>query len=109
MPSIDSKNNFAALREKILSRSGKDYWRSVEEYVDAPEFSDLIKQEYPEHAEEWESGLSRRNFVRVMGASLALAGLSGCVIQPPERIVPYVHANEDQLPGKALYFATAMT
>ncbi|MEP7076447.1 MAG: TAT-variant-translocated molybdopterin oxidoreductase [Acidobacteriota bacterium] len=109
MPSIDSKNNFAALREKILSKSGKDYWRSVEEYVDAPEFRDFVELEYPEHAEEWESGLSRRNFVKVMGASLALAGLSGCVMQPPERIVPNVRPNEDQLPGKPLYFATAMS
>ena len=109
MPSIDSKSNFASLREKILSQSGKDYWRSLEEYADTPEFREFVEQEYPAQAEEWESGLSRRNFVKVMGASLALAGLSGCVIQPPERIVPYVRPNEDQLPGKPLYFATAMT
>src|SRR5215470_12390396 len=109
MPSIDGKNNFALLREKILGQSGKEYWRSVEEFVDSPEFAEYVKYEHPEQADTWDSSLSRRNFVKVMGASLALAGLSGCVIQPPERIVPYVKANEDQLPGKPLYFATAMT
>ena len=109
MPSQDSKHNFSALRDKVLGSSGKEYWRSVEEFVDAPEFEDFIKQEYPEQIETWDDGLSRRNFIKVMGASLALAGLSGCVIQPPEKIVPYVRPQEDILPGKPLFFATAMT
>ncbi|REJ79408.1 MAG: 4Fe-4S dicluster domain-containing protein [Acidobacteria bacterium] len=109
MPSKDSSTNFASLKEKILAKSGKEYWRSVEEYVDAPEFEDFVKQEYPAHAEEWDSSLSRRNFVKVMGASLALAGLSGCVIQPAEKIVPYVNQPEGLVPGKPLFYATAMT
>src|SRR6476620_10233542 len=109
MPSKDSNTNFALLRKRILEQNGKQYWRSVEEFVDAPEFAELVKQEYPSHAEEWDNSLSRRNFIKVMGASLALAGLSGCVIQPPEKIVPYVRPQEDQLPGKPLFFATAMT
>ncbi|MGI8555545.1 MAG: TAT-variant-translocated molybdopterin oxidoreductase [Pyrinomonadaceae bacterium] len=109
MPSKDSKTNFALLRDKILEKSGKDYWRSVEEFVDAPEFEEFVSREYPQHAEEWESGLSRRNFIKVMGASLALAGLSGCVIQPPEKIIPYVRQPEEIVPGKPLFFATAMT
>lgn len=109
MPSKDSKINFALLRDKILQKSGKDYWRSVEEFTDAPEFEEFVKEEYPQHAEEWEDGLSRRNFIKVMGASLALAGLSGCVIQPAEKIVPYVRQPEELVPGKPLFFATAMT
>ncbi len=109
MPSKDSKTNFALLRDKILEKSGKDYWRSVEEFVDAPEFEEFVKQEYPTHAEEWEDGLSRRNFIKVMGASLAFAGLTGCVIQPAEKIVPYVTQPEEIVPGKPLFFATAMT
>ncbi|MGI8468535.1 MAG: TAT-variant-translocated molybdopterin oxidoreductase, partial [Pyrinomonadaceae bacterium] len=109
MPSKDSKTNFALLRDRILEKSGKDYWRSVEEFVDAPEFEEFVSREYPQHAEEWEDGLSRRNFIKIMGASLALAGLSGCVIQPPEKIVPYVRQPEEIIPGKPLYFATAMT
>ncbi len=74
MPSKDSKTNFALLRDKILEKSGKEYWRSVEEFVDAPEFEEFVKEEYPAHAEEWDDSLSRRNFVKVMGASLAFAG-----------------------------------
>ena len=109
MPSKDSKINFALLRDKILRQNGKEYWRSVEEFVDAPEFEEFVKQEYPAHAEEWDSSLSRRNFLKVMGASLAFAGLSGCVIQPAEKIVPYVRQPEEIVPGKPLFFATAMT
>ncbi|MCU1288946.1 MAG: molybdopterin oxidoreductase, iron-sulfur binding subunit [Acidobacteria bacterium] len=109
MPSKDNKQNFASLRSEILAQSGKQYWRSVEEYVDAPEFAEFVKSEYPSQADQWDNSLSRRNFIKVMGASLALAGLSGCVIQPSEKIVPYVRQNEELLPGKPLFFATAMS
>ena len=109
MPSKDSKANFALLRDRILEKSGKDYWRSVEEFVDAPEFEEFVAREYPQQAEMWESDLSRRNFIKVMGASLALAGLSGCVIQPPEKIIPYVRQPEEVIPGKPLYYATTMS
>lgn len=109
MTSKDSKTNFAMLREKILGQNGKEYWRSVEEFVDAPEFEEYLKYEHPEQADQWADGLSRRNFVKIMGASLALAGLSGCVIQPTEKIVPYVTQPENIIPGKPLFFATAMS
>lgn len=109
MPSPESKQNFASLREMILSQNGKEYWRSIEEHADTPEFREFIAEEYPHEIEEWDSQLSRRNFVKVMGASLALAGLSGCVIQPPEKIIAPVTNPEGGLPGKAEYFATAMS
>src|SRR5687768_1385520 len=109
MPSQDSKNNFALMRDKILSQNGKDYWRSVDEFVNAPEFEEFVKREYPVHSEDWDNAVSRRTFVKLMGGTLALAGLSGCVIQPPEKIVPYVRPEQDMLPGKPLFFATAMT
>ena len=97
------------VRDTILALNGKEYWRSLEEHADTPEFRRLIAEEYPHEIEHWDDGLSRRNFVKVMGASLALAGLSGCVIQPNEKIVPYVKAPEGMLPGKANFFATGMT
>jgi MoCo/4Fe-4S cofactor protein with predicted Tat translocation signal len=100
MPSKDSKTNFALLREKILGKSGKEYWRSVEEFVDSPEFEEFVKHEYPAARRRMGQRLSRRNFIKVMGASLALAGLSGCVIQPSEKIVPYVTQPEEIIPGK---------
>jgi molybdopterin-containing oxidoreductase family iron-sulfur binding subunit len=109
MPSQESKHNFALMRDKILSEGGKQYWRSVDEFVDTPEFEEFVKREYPLHSEDWDKSFSRRNFVKLMGATLAFAGLSGCVIQPAEKIVPYVRPNEDMLPGKPLFFSTAMS
>ncbi len=109
MPSKDSKSNFALLRNRILSQNGKNYWRSVEEFVDAPEFAEFVSREYPQHAEEWNDSKSRRSFIKIMGASLALAGLSGCTVQPAEKIIPYVKQPEEIVPGKPLYFATATT
>ncbi len=109
MASPEKNSSFSSLRDKILSQNGKEYWRSIEEHADTPEFKEFISQEYPHEIEEWDNSLSRRNFVKVMGASLALAGLSGCVIQPPEKVIAPVRAQEDYLPGKPKFFATAMS
>jgi molybdopterin-containing oxidoreductase family iron-sulfur binding subunit len=106
---MSREKRFAELKRRILGQEGKVYWRSLEEFANTPEFKDFVKREFPEHAEEWDNNLSRRNFIKLMGASLALAGLTGCVIQPPEKIVPYVQQPEEILPGKPLFFATAMT
>ncbi|MDQ5845749.1 MAG: TAT-variant-translocated molybdopterin oxidoreductase, partial [Acidobacteriota bacterium] len=89
--------------------AAKKYWRSLEELADAPEFREFVEREYPQHAEQWDDPVERRTFLKLMGASLALAGLSGCVFQPPEKIVPYVQQPEYGTPGKALFFATAST
>jgi molybdopterin-containing oxidoreductase family iron-sulfur binding subunit len=88
---------------------GKKYWRSLEELADTPEFHEFVQREYPQHAEEWDDPIERRTFLKLMGASLALAGVSGCVYQPPEKIVPFVRQSEESIPGKALFFATAAT
>ncbi len=87
----------------------KKYWRSLEELADAPEFREFVEREYPQHAENWDNPVERRTFLKLMGASLALAGLSGCAFQPPEKIVPYVNQPEHGTPGKALFYATALT
>jgi MoCo/4Fe-4S cofactor protein with predicted Tat translocation signal len=109
MPSQDRHINFALMRDRVLANQGKEYWRSLEEFADTEEFHEFVEREYPQHAEEWNDPVGRRNFLKIMGASLALAGLSGCVYQPPESIVPYVTQPEDYVPGKALFFATAFT
>ncbi len=92
-----------------VTLNGKKYWRSLEELADTPEFHEFVQREYPQHAEEWDDPIERRSFLKLMGASLALAGLSGCVYQPPEKIVPFVRQSEESIPGKALFFATAAT
>src|SRR5437773_4067776 len=63
--------------------------------------------EFAPGASEWPAGLSRREFLRLSGATLALAGLGACTKQPLEKIVPYVEQPEVVIPGKPLRFATA--
>ena len=63
----------AALKEK----QGKEYWRSLEELAETEEFEELLHREFPRHASEWDESTDRRTFLKLMGASLALAGLSG--------------------------------
>ena len=114
MSDSDRHINFKLMRDHILSlqdaetpRGGKKYWRSLEELADTPQFREFVAREFPQQAEGWNDPIERRTFMKLMGASLALAGLSGCVFQPPEKIVPYVNQPEDHVPGKALFFATA--
>jgi MoCo/4Fe-4S cofactor protein with predicted Tat translocation signal len=109
MPSTDRHINFALMRDRILAKQdGREYWRSLEELADSAEFQEFVEREYPQHAEEWHDPVGRRTFLKLMGASLALAGLSSCVYQPAEKIVPYVSQPEEIVPGKPLFFATAM-
>ncbi len=97
----------ASVREKLKAVNGKRYWRSVEELAGTPEFHSAIEREFPHAIEEWNDPVSRRGFFKLMGASLALAGLAGCTKQPDEPIYPYVKAPEDLILGKPNYFATA--
>ena len=103
------KTRHSSLELALLRRHGRDYWRSLEELAESEEFSQLLQQEFPRHAAEWNSSSDRRKFLKLMGASLALAGLNACTRQPNETIVPYVRQPEDIIPGKPLFFATAIT
>ena len=114
MSDSDRHINFKLMRDHILSlqdengpRNGKKYWRSLEELADTPVFREFVAREFPQQAEEWNDPIERRTFMKLMGASLALAGLSGCVFQPPEKIIPNVKQPEEHVPGKSLYYATA--
>jgi MoCo/4Fe-4S cofactor protein with predicted Tat translocation signal len=92
-----------------LHQGGPRFWRSLEEWSHSPEFLPYLHREFPEHASEWredEEGFSRRRFLQLMGASLALAGLSACTRQAQETIVPYVKQPEEIIPGKPIYYAT---
>ncbi len=97
-----------AARAKLAGQTGKTYWRSVDELADTPAFRETVQREFPAQAAEWIDPVSRRGFLKVMGASLALAGLSGCTKQPDEPIYPYVKEPEDLVLGRPVYFATAM-
>ena len=92
---------------RLAGMTGKRYWQTIDELADTPEFQDALRREFPQHALEWVDSVSRRGFMKLMGASIALAGLTGCTKQPDEPIYPYVKQPEDLVLGKPIYFATA--
>ena len=95
------------VRQELKGVKGKRYWQSVDELANTAEFQAAVEKEFPSAAQEWIDPVSRRGFMKLMGASMALAGLAGCTKQPDEPIYPYVKAPEDLILGKPMYFATA--
>jgi molybdopterin-containing oxidoreductase family iron-sulfur binding subunit len=85
------------------------FWRSIDEWSGTPEFEKMLHREFPHAASEWKDEPSRRAFLKVMGASAALVGLTGCFQKPREKIVPYVDPPEAVIPGIPLWFATALS
>ena len=96
------------IRSRLAGLEGRSYWRSLEELADTPDFRELLEREFPANASELTNPAGRREFLKLMGASLALAGVSACTRQPAERIVPYVRQPEEIVPGRPLFYATAM-
>ena len=85
----------------------RTYWRSLEELDKSPEARAFLEREFPEGASELPDGITRRDMMMLVGASVSLAGLVGCR-RPVEQIVPYVTAPEDSVPGIPRYYATTM-
>ena len=85
----------------------RTYWRSLAQLEDHPESRAFLEREFPEGASELPEGITRRDMMMLLGASLSLAGLAGCR-RPVEEIVPYVTAPEEIVPGIPRYFATTM-
>src|SRR5450755_577022 len=99
----------AATAHDAAEKTGPEYWRSLEELAGSDEFKEALHREFPKGASEWVDSVSRRGFLKVMGASLGLAGMTGCVRLPLEPIVPYVRQPEGVIPGRPMYYATAST
>jgi MoCo/4Fe-4S cofactor protein with predicted Tat translocation signal len=112
-----------AVRRELRDKRGPEFWRSLDELAGTPEFQELLHREFPRQASEWieplgesaatssaasSSGTSRRAFLQLSSASLALAGLTACTRQPIEKIVPYVEQPEQVVPGRPLFFATTL-
>ena len=110
-PSKKGKLDLESLRLEIeeAAKTGPEYWRSLEELAGTAEFQEALHREFPKGASEWVDSVSRRGFLKVMGASMALAGMTGCVRLPLEPIVPYVRQPEDVIPGRPMFYATATT
>src|SRR5882672_10257800 len=113
-PSKRGKLDLDNLRDQINGAnhdgaSGPEYWRSLEELAGSPAFQEALHREFPKGASEWVDSVSRRGFLKVMGASMALAGMTGCVRLPLEPIVPFVRQPEDRIPGRPQFYASATT
>ncbi len=96
-----------------MKQTGKEFWKSLEDLASKPDFREMVEREFPQQAIGWsedeDSVQGRRNFLKLMGASLALAGMTACTRQPTEHIMPYIRQPEELVPGRPLFFATAMT
>ncbi len=106
-----AKLTLAEVQAKLDGKTGRRFWKNLDELAETPAFHELMAEEFPRQSmgssNEWVDAVSRRGFLKVMGASLALAGLAGCTKQPDEPIYPYVKQPEDLVLGKPMYFATA--
>lgn len=83
------------------------YWRSLNELSQNDEYKRFVEREFQENATELTDGYSRRNFLQIMGASIALAGFAACR-KPIQHILPYSKQPEHVVPGNPLYYASAM-
>src|ERR1700710_2385345 len=104
-----AKMTLAAVRAKLDGKSGKRYWKNLDELADTPEFQELMQEEFPRQAGagEWVDAVSRRGFLKVMGASFALAGVGVCTKQLGDQIFRNVNQPGYLILGKPMYFATA--
>jgi MoCo/4Fe-4S cofactor protein with predicted Tat translocation signal len=98
------------VRKKLAEAKGPKYWRTLEELSGQNEaaFGELLEREFPRQHSEWLDPVSRRDFMKLAGASMALAGLAGCTRQPLEQILPYVRQPEELVLGRPIFYATAM-
>ncbi len=87
-----AKLTLAQVQARLDGKSGKRFWKNLDELAETPAFHELMQEEFPRQSmgssSEWVDAVSRRGFLKVMGASMALAGLAGCTKQPDEPIFP---------------------
>ncbi|WP_116120735.1 TAT-variant-translocated molybdopterin oxidoreductase [Archangium gephyra] len=89
---------------------GKTYWRSLEEMLGKPEYLEETRPEFPMGADLPPTGVARREFMQLLGASLALAGATACSTRPvDERMIPYTRTPPEMVPGNPLHYASGMT
>jgi len=106
-PSKHDKLDLETARARIEETQGPEFWRSLEELAGSDDFREMMHREFPKGASEWVDAGSRRGFMKLMGASLAMAGMTACTKQPLEPIVPYVKQPEELVPGRPMFYATA--
>ncbi len=85
--------------------TGRAYWRSLDDLADTPQFRTFLHKEFPGGTNELFDNTSRRHFLKVMSASLAMAGLTSCR-WPKENILPFAKRPTGRIPGMPQHFAT---
>jgi molybdopterin-containing oxidoreductase family iron-sulfur binding subunit len=99
-----------SVRQRLSTERGPKLWKSLEELASGESYPAFLEKQFPRQAAELEvSTLSRRRLLELGLASMALGGLAACTRQPIEHVVPYVKQPENVIPGKPLFFATAIT
>ncbi|GHA89705.1 TAT-variant-translocated molybdopterin oxidoreductase [Modicisalibacter luteus] len=102
-----SHDELQHIRVRLGQARGPQYWRSLEELAESESFGEFLNQEFPRLGAVWEAPMDRRGALKLMAASMALAGLTACGRQPREFIVPYVNMPEGEVPGMPRYYATS--
>jgi len=102
-----SENNVKSLIHIKSNASGPEYWRSLGQLADTPEFRQWVEREFPSGAADLLDGKSRRQVLKIMAASFGLAGMAACR-RPVEHILPYAKGVEDLIPGQAYFYTTVM-
>jgi len=97
----------AAARQRLADARGPVFWRSLEELSDNEGFQHWLRNQHPHLAQTLD--LDRRGFLKLLGASLALAGLAACSRPPQTEIVPFVHGQPGETGGLPRFFATTLT
>jgi MoCo/4Fe-4S cofactor protein with predicted Tat translocation signal len=111
---IDLKNDtterldLVTIKSRLAQSRGKQYWRTLGELAETPEFMEVLANEVPQATRTMNLHMDRRQFLTLAGASLALAGLSGCRYLPQKTLVPYVHQPEEMVQGIPMFYATAV-
>lgn len=108
-PELNKQEALDKMRAELEGKRGQHYWRTLDEVAQSEEFKTWFEDEFPNRRELFD--IDRRTLLKFAGASLALAGLAGCrgVFLPEDKLVPYVKAPEEMVPGKALFYASAVT
>ncbi|HLW44477.1 MAG TPA: TAT-variant-translocated molybdopterin oxidoreductase, partial [Candidatus Acidoferrales bacterium] len=109
MESFDNKAlDLTAIRERVVRSNGKRLWRDLADLAQTPESREFRDDDFTRRVPAKPAGLSRRNVLKYMAASAAMAGLTACTKLPAQKIVPYVRRPEDRIPGRPLFYATSM-
>jgi len=107
----DGKNrlDLVQIRARLEKDGDRRTWQSLQELAETQEYKDFLHHEFPYDPAKSPSAVSRRDALKFMAASAAFAGLTACTKLPTQKIVPYVQAPEEIVPGKPLFYATAMS